>query len=212
MPRLPHPMKIVAIDFETANQSPPNACALGLAIFESDGGFSRSSEIEIRLKPKPHSFQLIESPYWLIKPPKGHGWFNEEWTQDIHGIGWFDVCAKPEFSEIAPEVVTHLASADLVVAHNASFDLRVLHALLEHFEIPAPSIQHQCTLQLSRQTWPDLPNHQLSTLANHLGIELNHHHAQSDAIAAGRVMVEVMKHSDVFKQKESPELQSHTQI
>jgi hypothetical protein len=26
------------------------------------------------------------------------------------------------------------------------------------------------------------------------------------------VMVEVMKHSDVFKQKESPELQSHTQI
>ena len=94
-------MKIVAIDFETANHSPLSACALGLAIFESDGGFSRSSDSEIRLKPKPHSFQLISSPYWLIKPPKGHGGF------DVHD--------KPEFSEIAPEVVTYLASADLVV-------------------------------------------------------------------------------------------------
>lgn len=165
-------MKIVAIDFETANHSPLSACALGLAVFEDH--------------------QLIESPYWLIKPPKGYGWFKEEWTQDIHGIGWFDVHDKPEFGEIAPEVVTHLASADLVVAHNASFDLRVLHALLEHFQIPAPLIQHQCTLALARQTWPDLPNHQLSTLAAHIGIALNHHHAQSDAIAAGRVMVEVI--------------------
>ena len=166
-------MKIVAIDFETANHSPLSACALGLAIFEDH--------------------ELVESPYWLIKPPKGHGWFKEEWTQDIHGIGWFDVHDKPEFGEIAPEVVTYLASADLVVAHNASFDLRVLHALLEHFEIPAPPIQHQCTLALARQTWPDLPNHQLSTLATHLGIELNHHHAQSDAIAAGRVMLALQR-------------------
>ena len=48
-------MKIVAIDFETANYSPLSACALGLAIFEDH--------------------KLVESPYWLIKPPKGHGWF-----------------------------------------------------------------------------------------------------------------------------------------
>ena len=75
-------MKIVAIDFETANRSPLSACALGLAIFEDH--------------------ELVESPYWLIKPPKGHGWFIEEWTEDIHGISWFDVRDKPEFSNIAP--------------------------------------------------------------------------------------------------------------
>ncbi len=166
-------MKIVAIDFETANYSPLSACALGLAVFEDH--------------------ELVESPYWLIKPPKGHGWFIEEWTQDIHGIGWFDVCQKPKFGEIAHEVVTHLAAAELVVAHKASFDLRVLHALLEHFQIPAPPFQHQCTLNLARQTWPDLPNHQLSTLAAHIGCDLNHHHAQSDAIAAGRVMLSAMQ-------------------
>ncbi|HRK14322.1 MAG TPA: exonuclease domain-containing protein [Prosthecobacter sp.] len=203
-------MKIVALDFETANHSPLSACALGLAIFESGCGFCSTSEHgaqasclceqagrlfpikETPPKPQPLSFQLIESPYWLIKPPKGHGWFKEEWTEDIHGISWFDVRDQPEFGGIAPEAIPHLASADLVVAHNASFDLRVLHALLEHFEIPAPPFRHECTLHLARQTWPHLPNHQLSTLAAHLGIELNHHHAQSDAIAAGRVMLEMI--------------------
>lgn len=162
-------MRIVAIDFETANRNPLSACALGLAIFDGQ--------------------ELIESPYWLIRPPKGHGWFIEEWTEDIHGISWFDVKDQPEFSGIAAKVIAHLAKADLVVAHNARFDLRVLHALLKHFQIPAPNFQHRCTLALARQTWPDLPNHQLSTLATHLSIDLNHHHAQSDAIAAGRVML-----------------------
>ena len=162
-------MKIVAIDFETANRSPLSACALGLAVFEDQ--------------------ELIESPYWLIKPPKGHGWFREDWTADIHGISWFDVRGKPEFSSIALEVTARLATADLVVAHNAQFDLRVLHALLDHFQVPAPPFQHQCPLDLARQTWPHLPNHQLSTLAAHIGCDLNHHHAQSDAIAAGRVML-----------------------
>ncbi len=162
-------MKIVAIDFETANRSPLSACALGIAIFEDD--------------------QLIASPYWLIKPPTGYGWFIEQWTQDIHGLTWFDVKDQPEFGQIAHEVLPHLTTADLVVAHNAPFDLRVLHALLYHFQIHASSFQHQCTLQLARQTWPHLPNHKLSTLAAHIGIELNHHHAQSDAIAAGLVML-----------------------
>lgn len=165
-------MKIVAIDFETANRSPLSACALGLAIFEDK--------------------HLIASSYWLIKPPKGHGWFKDDWTEEIHGISWFDVRDKPDFGGIAHEVMPHIATADLVVAHNAPFDLKVLHALLDHFQIPVPAFQHQCTLQLSRQTWPHLPNHQLSTLANHLGIELNHHHAKSDAIAAGRVMVALL--------------------
>ena len=167
-------MKIVAIDFETANYSPLSACALGLAIFDDH--------------------ELVGTPYWLIKPPKGHGWFIEEWTKDIHGISWLDVREKPEFGSIAPEVIQHLSTADLVVAHNARFDLRVLNALLEHFQVPPPIFHHQCTLDLARQTWPDLPNHQLSTLAAHLDIELNHHHAKSDAIAAGKLLLRITNH------------------
>lgn len=166
-------MKLVAIDFETANYSPLSACSLGLAIFQDQ--------------------TLIESPYWLIKPPKGHGWFKEEWTKDIHGISWFDVREASLFGDIAPQVIAHLSGADHVIAHNAPFDLRILHALLEHFQFPIPNMNHRCTLELARKTWPHLPNHQLSTLAAHLGIELTHHNAESDAIAAGRLMLELGK-------------------
>jgi len=41
--------------------------------------------------------------------------------------------------------------------------------------------------------WPELPNHQLSTLTAHIGHKFNHHHAQSDAEAAGRVLLAMMK-------------------
>lgn len=166
-------MTIVCLDFETANHSPVSACAVGLAVFV-DG-------------------QLTESPYWLVKPPKGHGFFIPEWTADCHGLSWFDVRDQPEFHAIAPQLLAHLAKADFVVAHNAAFDLRVLRALLEHSQIPCPEFRSLCTLQLARQVWPHLPNHQLSTLCVHISHDFHHHHAQSDAEAAGRVLLAMMR-------------------
>lgn len=172
-------MRLVAIDFETANYHKLSACSIGLAIFEEE--------------------QLIEAPYWLLKPPKPHGWFIESWTDEIHGISHSDVWDAPSFSTIAPEVMRHLNVADLVVAHNAPFDLGVLQALLQHYQLPSPILEHRCTLQLARKTWPELPNHKLSTLAAHLSIDLNHHHAQSDAIAAGRVMLAINRFTSFQK-------------
>lgn len=162
-------MRIVAIDFETANYSPVSACAVGLAVFDQH--------------------ELMESPYWLVKPPKGYGWFKQEWTEEIHGISWLDVRHAPGFDQIAPEILARLRSADCVIAHNARFDLNVLRHLLDHFQIPHPAFAGCCTLALARRVWPALPNHQLSTLAAHIGCELDHHHARSDAIAAGRVLL-----------------------
>jgi DNA polymerase-3 subunit epsilon len=108
---------------------------------------------------------------------------------------------KPEFGEIAQEVVTHLAVADLVVAHNASFDPRVLHALLEHFHIPVPPLQHQCHPGTLPPNLVRPPNHQLSTLAMHIGCDLNHDHAQSDAISAGKLMQAVMSLWNVIRRE-----------
>ena len=51
-------MNMTSIDFETANPSRVSICAAGMAVFE-DG-------------------QLTEAPYWLVRPPKGHGWFHED--------------------------------------------------------------------------------------------------------------------------------------
>lgn len=166
-------MNIACIDFETANHSRVSMCAASVAVFENGG--------------------LVESPYWLVRPPKGHGFFLPEWTESCHGLSWFDVQDAPEFSAIAPELLERLTKAEMVVAHNAPFDMGVLRQTLEHFNLPCPDFQYLCTYRLAARVWPELPNHQLSTLASHIGHQFQHHHAQSDAEASGRVLLAMMK-------------------
>jgi DNA polymerase-3 subunit epsilon len=166
-------MTIASIDFETANYSRVSICAAGMAVFE-DG-------------------KLTEAPYWLVRPPKGHGWFREDFTE-IHGLTRFDVQDAPEFSAIAPDFLARLNRADLVIAHCAEFDLNHLRATLAHFGLGCPEFDYVCTCNLARRVWPKLSNHQLSTLAAHIGHEFHHHHAQSDAEAAGRVLLAMMKY------------------
>jgi len=175
-------MNFTSIDFETANQSRASMCAAGIAVFE-DG-------------------ELAESTSWLVRPPKGHGWFLPEFTEDFHGLTWFDVQDEPEFSAIAPEFLEQLTRADIVIAHNAQFDIGVLQATLEHFGLACPEFDYLCTCNLARRIWPELPNHQLNTLAAHIGHQFNHHHAQSDAEAAGRVLLAMMKHTNANTPRE----------
>ena len=164
-------MTITSIDFETANHSHVSICAAGLAVFV-DG-------------------VLTETPYWLVRPPKGHGWFRDDFIE-CHGLTHLDVLDAPEFSAIAPEFLARLTRSDLVIAHNASFDLPRLRATLNHFGLACPEFEYLCTCQLAKRVWPELPNHQLSTLAAHIGHEFNHHHAQADAETAGRVLLAMM--------------------
>jgi DNA polymerase-3 subunit epsilon len=168
-------MTFTSLDFETANHSRVSICAAGLAVFE-DG-------------------ELAESPYWLVRPPKGHGWFRDDFIE-CHGLTHLDVLDAPEFSAIAPDFLTRLTHADLVIAHNAVFDTEHLRATLDHFGLPRPEFDYICTCQLARRVWPKLPNHQLSTLSAHIGQQFNHHNAQSDAEAAGRVLLAMMQHAN----------------
>lgn len=164
-------MNFISLDFETANHSRVSICAAGLAVFESGN--------------------LTEAPYWLVRPPTGHGWFRDDFIE-CHGLTHLDVLDAPEFSAIAPEFLARLTRADLVIAHNAHFDIGHLRETLDHFGLPRPEFEYVCTYQLARRVWPELPNHQLSTLTAHIGHQFNHHHAQSDAEAAGRVMLAMM--------------------
>jgi DNA polymerase-3 subunit epsilon len=169
-------MNFTSIDFETANPSRVSICAAGMALFE-DG-------------------QLTEAPYWLVRPPKGHGWFREDFIE-CHGLTHLDVLDAPEFPAIAPEFLARLNRADLVIAHYAVFDIEHLRETLDHFGLPRPEFDYVCTCNLARRVWPELPSHSLDTLAAHIGHKFNHHHAQSDAEAAGRVLLAMMKHANV---------------
>lgn len=174
-------MNFVSIDFETANHSRVSICAAGLAVFE-DGN-------------------LTETPYWLVRPPKPHGWFLPNFIE-CHGLTHLQVLDAPEFPVIAPELLARLTRADLVIAHNAAFDLDHLRGTLDHFGLPRPEFDYVCTYQLARRVWPNLPNHQLNTLAAHIGHQFNHHHAQSDAEAAGHVLLAMMKQVNVKTPRE----------
>ncbi len=81
-------MNFVSIDFETANPSRVSICAAGMAVFV-DG-------------------VLTESPYWLVRPPKGHGWFWDSFIE-CHGLTHLDVLDAPEFPAIAPEFLERLS-------------------------------------------------------------------------------------------------------
>jgi DNA polymerase-3 subunit epsilon len=165
-------MIITSIDFETANSSRVSIISAGLAVFE-DG-------------------VLTETSFWLVRPPKGHGWFRDDFIE-CHGLTHLDVLDAPEFPGIAPDFLARLTRSDLVTAHNAHFDIGHLHETLNHFGLACPEFDYLCTCQLAKRVWPELSNHQLSTLAAHIGHEFNHHHAQADAEAAGRVLLAMMK-------------------
>ncbi len=165
-------MNFTSLDFETANHSRASACAVGIAVFE-DG-------------------HLTVSRHWLVRPPRGHGWFREDFTE-IHGLTRFDVQDAPEFPVVARELLPYLTRSDFVIAHNASFDISVLQATLDHLVLTCPEFDYLCTCNLARRIWPELPDHRLNTLAAHIGHEFHHHNAQADSEATGRLPQAMMK-------------------
>ncbi|MGQ0742490.1 MAG: 3'-5' exonuclease [Alphaproteobacteria bacterium] len=148
-------MRTIAIDFETANPWPGNACAMGLAWIE--GG--RVTRVEERLiRPREMTFHFT----W------------------IHGIGPDDVHGSPEFPEVFAEFRTELRGA-LLLAHNAPFDAGVMRGCARAYRMRAPRFSFLCTLGIARKVWPELRSKALDSVARHLGLRFRHHNAAEDA-------------------------------
>ena len=73
-------MKLVAIDFETADRFADSACAIGIVSIEKG--------------------KITKKGYRLIRPPRRHFVFSY-----IHGISWADVEAQPTFSAVWDQFV-----------------------------------------------------------------------------------------------------------
>lgn len=167
-------LQIASLDFETANHSAASICAVGVSLF-SNG-------------------ELTKTHHWLVRPPKGHGWFREDFTQ-IHGLTHSDVRDAEEFPAIASMLLPLLTSADLVIAHNAAFDINVLRTALHYFNMESPGFPCLCTCKAARKIWPDLANHRLNTVAARIGHHFKHHHAGEDAEAAGHILLAMIQES-----------------
>lgn len=167
-------MKIVAIDFETANSKLTSACSLGICIYE-DGCIS----------------DLFE---WYIKPYDQYMNFTNTF---IHHITYDDVKDCPEFPYYYPKL-TEIFKDAIIIAHNAKFDLGVLNATLDLYGLKRFENPYFDTVIFSRVVYPGLINHRLNTVSDHLGLSFNHHNAQSDAYCCMMIVLKAMELSGIY--------------
>ncbi len=160
-------MKIVALDFETADYYADSACALALV-----------SIVDGRIKQK---------RTYYIRPPRKSFLFT-----DIHGISWDDVRDQPTFADLTGEIEQLVSGAEYLAAHNAPFDRKVFLTCYAASGITHPEIPFICTVRLARAAW-DIHPTKLPNVCAYLGIDLKHHDPASDALACAQITIEAMK-------------------
>lgn len=153
-----------AIDFETADYKRDSACAVATVTVKNN--------------------KIVHRYAQLIRPPRPDFIFSY-----IHGITWEDVQDSPTFSEIWPDLEEIINGSHFLVAHNAPFDKGVLNKCCEAAAISPPDIRFGCTVRAARKAWGELPSHKLNVVSDHLGIELQHHDAASDAEACAKIAI-----------------------
>ena len=118
------------------------------------------------------------------------------WVARLTGISNENLEGAPTFSDLAENLVGFL-DGNVFVAHDIRFDLPFLRWEFARRGIGRPAVTGLCTLQLSRQFWPDLGSRSLPDLAAHFGIDHgNPHRAGADAAATAGVLLEVLRESD----------------
>lgn len=161
-------LDFTAVDFETANGQRGSVCGAG--IVQVRGG--RIARVE----------------HTLVQPPRGLNHFSPR-NIAVHGITFKAVRHAPAWPDVWA-TLADIAGDDVIVAHNAPFDMSVINAANTACGIDTPPLVPLCTVRLSRLLLPDLPNHQLPTVAAHLGInDFDHHDAGDDALACAQVTI-----------------------
>ena len=158
----------VAIDFETANGHRSSVCSVGIVVVRNG--------------------EIVDKFYSLIQPTPN---FYSPWTTRVHGLTRSDTDGQPLFPEVWAQIAHRIDGLPLV-AHNRPFDEGCLRAVFEKFNMKYPEYIFHCTLAASRRTL-SLPNHQLHTVAEACGFDLeNHHHALADAEACAVIALKIL--------------------
>ena len=158
-----------AIDFETANFERCSVCSVGVVIVR--GG------------------EIVDTFYSLIQPEPNY--YHCRCVQ-VHGLTCADTDDAPVFSEVW-KVIEPMIEGLPLVAHNAPFDKGCLKAAFYTYQMDYPDYEFFDTLKAARRRLPDLPDHQLQTVAAECGYDLsNHHHALADAEACAWIAREIL--------------------
>lgn len=122
--------------------------------------------------------QIVDSFISLINPEKPI----QPFVVQLTGINSKMLRNAPKFHEVAKRIL-EIMHGCVFVAHNVSFDYRILQNAFKelgyNFETSA-----LCTVELSKELFPDLSSYSLGKLCKSLGIPFsNRHRANGDALA-----------------------------
>ena len=156
--------RYICFDVETPNISNDRMSAIGISVVENGA--------------------VSEEFYSLVNPEARFDPFNIQLTHITPEMA----AEAPTFPELWPTIAPIMRSG-LLVAHNAQFDMSVLSKCLRHYKIPcSDSVSYACTCRIGKKLAPWMPDHKLDTMCRELFIELDHHHAGSDARACAEIL------------------------
>jgi len=166
-------MDFVSVDVETANSDMASICQIGIAIFK--GG------------------NLIDEWETLVDPDDYFDGINIS----IHGITERDVKGAPKFPEVAKKI-NHYFRDNVVVSHG-SFDRTSLFKAFKECNESLIFGSWLDTTRVARRTWPQFARKGfgLANVSETIGFEFKHHNAIEDAKAAGAVLIEAIKLTDI---------------
>ncbi len=132
--------------------------------------------------------QMTEEFSTLVKPDYP---ITEE-NAKLTGITEDMVKDAPKINSVIPDFMKFIDGAVLVGHNILDFDIKFLRRFAGGLEY---EIKNQIldTLDLARQTLPQLKKHDLHTIADHFGITFQHHRATPDAYTTAEVMIEMLK-------------------
>ena len=160
--------RFIAFDVETPNRYNNRMSAIGITVIEN--------------------MEIVDSFYSLVDPLQPFDWFNTQLT----GINEETVFDAPTFPELWPDIEPVMSSG-ILVAHNAAFDMSVLRSCLQAYDIEwRDSVKGLCTVLMGRELLPDI-SHKLNEMCDYYGIELDHHHADSDSRACAEILIRYMQ-------------------
>lgn len=123
----------------------------------------------------------------LVKPEQ----HITEFITELTGIDDAMVADAPPFGAVVGDFYK-FAYGSVLVAHNAEFDVKFMRTQAKPYDYffrnPVTD-----TLQMARETLPELSNHKLNTVAEHYNVKFLHHRALSDAYATAQIFIEMMK-------------------
>ena len=124
-------------------------------------------------------------------------------AQKVHGLSIEFLTGKPKFHEIADAFLEFVGDSP-VIAHNAAFDISVMRRTCELYGMPFPEFDYICTVQVAKNTWPDLPSAKLNAVCDFLGVAFKHHDAAQDAFACGSVALAAVEETGASHIRDLP--------